>query len=887
MLHAANPEQTKPIMTDDDNRPDPDALLASLPPSRGRLKLFFGAAPGVGKTYAMLAEAQEKRAGGLDVVVGWVDTHGRAETMAMLAGLEQLPRLKREHRERELDAFDLDAALARRPAILVVDELPHSNAPGCRHPKRWQDVEELLSAGIDVYSAMNVQHLDSLNDVVSRVTGVAVSETVPDHVFDQADEVRLVDLPPDDLLQRLAAGKVYLPEVAQRAAANFFRKGNLIALRELALRRLADRVDSQMRAQRAIQGRVPVSGSNFGLLLLLDDSGSEDAIRQCARLARALEAPWHAIWLEAGQQQGGAHVRVQAALKLAAEQGAITLVQSGRDHARLLADYARRHNLSLLALRSQSHPPRLLRSLARQAPELHLLLLATTGEPPHHQPLAQAWQRHGWWQTVLLCVGVTAVALPLRGLLEPTNQVMLYLLAVLWSAVRYGRAPAALAAVLSVGLFDFFLVPPYLTFAVSDVQYLITFAVMLIVGLVAGQLVARQRQSADMAQAREAHTRTLYEMARELGQVLIEEQVGEVTARYLNSGLGARSSLWRPLGEDDNLQPQQDGMPEVDSAIVRWCFDHGEPAGQGTATLPTSPLLYLPLQAPMRTRGVLVLALPDPAQLADFGTRRLCEAVAALAAQTLERLHYIDVAQQTLLNMEAERMRHSLLAALSHDLRTPLTGLTGNAETLARKLQRAGSPFSADVLLLQQQGQRIARLVTNLLEMAQLQAGGITLKQDWLPVQELVGGAIAALGGALDEHRLHTDIDPDCPLIHGDPVLLERLLVNLLENAAKYSPAGSEIRISGALENGRIVLRVADQGVGLPAGDTGWLFHAFSRGSSESNVSGVGLGLAICRTIADAHEASLSADNLPQGGACFTLALPYVAQPTLDLSAEN
>ncbi|SCK18748.1 DUF4118 domain-containing protein [Vogesella sp. LIG4] len=875
-------------MTEDDHRPDPDALLASLPAARGRLKLFFGAAPGVGKTYAMLAEAQEKRAAGLDVVVGWVDTHGRAETMAMLAGLEQLPRLKREHRERELDAFDLDAALARHPAVLVVDELPHSNAPGCRHPKRWQDVEELLSAGIDVYSAMNVQHLDSLNDVVSRVTGVAVSETVPDHVFDQADEVRLVDLPPDDLLQRLAAGKVYLPEVAQRAAANFFRKGNLIALRELALRRLADRVDSQMRAQRAIQGRMPVSGSNFGLLLLLQQAGNEDAIRQCARLARALESPWHAIWLDSGQLHGEARSEVQAALKLAAEQGAITLVQSGRDNARLLADYARRHNLSMLALAGRQHPARLLQALARLAPELHLLQLAAS-PPPDKTPRGWRFElpAHGWWQTVLLCVGVTALAEPLRTVLEPTNQVMFYLLAVLWSAVRYGRAPAALAAVLSVGLFDFFLVPPYFNFAVSDVQYLITFAVMLIVGLVAGQLVARQRQSADMAQQREAHTRTLFEMARELGQALIEEQVGEVTARYLHSGLGARIGLWRPLGEDDNLQPQQPGLPEADSAIVRWCFDHGEPAGQGTATLPTSPLLYLPLKAPMRTRGVLVLALPQPGELADFGTRRLCEAVAALAAQTLERLHYIDVAQQTLLNMEAERMRHSLLAALSHDLRTPLTGLTGNAETLARKLQRAGSPFTADVLLLQQQGQRIARLVTNLLEMAQLQAGGITLKKDWLPVEEMVGGAIAALGGALDEHVLRTDIDPDCPLIHGDPVLLERLLVNLLENAAKYSRAGSEIRISGTAENGRIVLRVADQGVGLPAGDTGWLFRAFSRGDSESNVSGVGLGLAICRTIADAHEASLSAENLPQGGACFTLALPLVAQPALDFPPEN
>lgn len=875
-------------MIDPDNRPDPDALLAALPPSRGRLKLFFGAAPGVGKTYAMLAEAQEMHANGLDVVVGWVDTHGRAETEAMLVGLEQLPRLSREHRGKGVDAFDLDAALARRPAVLVVDELPHSNASGCRHPKRWQDVEELLAAGIDVYSAMNVQHLDSLNDVVSRVTGVAVHETVPDHLFDRADEVRLVDLPPDDLLQRLAAGKVYLPEVAERAAANFFRKGNLIALRELALRRLADRVDGQMRAQRATQGRQPVSGHHFGLLLLLDTSGHEDAIRQSVRLSRALEAPWHVVWQDDGHLHGEQRAEVLAALGLAAEQGAITLVLTGRDPDRLLADYARRHNLSLLAMVSSKQAQRLARTLSRQAPELHVLLLAaSTARPKSINSERYALSCDGWWQTVLLSVAVTVLVLPLRGVLEPTNLVMLYLLAVLWSAVRYGRAPAALAAVLAVGLFDFFLVPPYLTFAVSDVQYLITFAVMLIVGLVAGQLVARQRQSADMAQQREAHTRILYEMARELGLALIEEQVGEVTARYLHSGLGARISLWRPVGCDGTLAPQQDTLPEVDRAIVRWCFDHGEAAGQGTHTLPTAPLLYLPLKAPMCTRGVLVLALPQVEQLKDFNTRRLCDAVVALAAQTLERLHYIDVAQQTLLNMEAERMRHSLFAALSHDLRTPLTALTGNAETLARKLQREDSPHVADVWLLQQQGQRIARLVTNLLEMAQLQVGRITLKKEWLPVQELVGSAIASLGGALDKRVLVIEIAPDCPLIHGDPVLLERLVANLLENAAKYSDSGSQIRISGDVEGGQIVLRIADQGIGLPPGDTAWLFKAFSRGEAESTISGVGLGLAICRTIADAHEAGLTGESLPQKGACFTLSLPLMTQPVLDFNSES
>ena len=871
----------------DEQRPDPDALLASLPRRRGRLKLFFGAAPGVGKTYAMLAEAQEKRAQGLDVLVGWVDTHGRADTEAMLTNLAQLPRKLLAHRGKDLGALDIDAILARSPALVVVDELPHSNAAGSRHPKRWQDVEELLASGIDVYSAMNVQHLDSLRDVVSRVTGVEVSETVPDHVFDQADEVRLVDLPPDDLLQRLAAGKVYLPDVAERAAANFFRKGNLIALRELALRRMTDRVDGQMKAQRAVQSRPPVWATSYGVLLVVDAHGGGDAVRQCVRLTRLLGAPWHAVWVDDGHHSHAERAASLAVLQQADEQGATTLVLSGQPADRLLVDYARRHNLSLLALSAASRQPRLLAALNRRAAELSVLLLA--GETPSRRWQWPAMQKgwRGWLPTSLLCALVTLLVWPLYGVLDSANLVMLYLLAVLWTAVRYGRGPAALAAVLSVALFDFFFVHPYLSFAVSDVQYLITFTVMLIVGLVAGQLVASQRQSAHRAREREAHTRTLYEMARELGTALLPEQVGEITARFLQSSLGAPVSLWLPLNDDGPLQPQQPDTLGVDVAIVRWSYDRAEPAGQGTHTLPDSPLLYLPLKAPMRTRGVLVIALLDSEQLANPDNRRLCEAVAALAAQTLERLHYIDVAQQTLLAMESERLRHSLLAALSHDLRTPLTALTGNAETLARQLARQDSPQTVQAQDLQQQSLRLSRLVTNLLEMARLQAGGVTLRQDWLPAEELVGSAIAALGSALDSHSLQLQISPSCPLIYGDPILLERLLVNLLENAAKYSPTDSRITLDVAPEDGCIVLRVMDQGAGLPPGDPARLFEAFSRGERESAISGVGLGLAICRTIADVHHGRLTAANLPQGGACFSLYLPIAAQPTLDFDPES
>ncbi len=876
-------------MNDFEQRPDPDALLAALPRSRGRLKLFFGASPGVGKTYAMLAEAQEKRAQGLDVVIGWVDTHGRADTEALLAGLEVLPRRQLEYRGKQVAEFDLDAVLARRPALVVVDELPHSNASGSRHPKRWQDVEELLAAGIDVYSAMNVQHLDSLNDVVSRVTGVEVGETVPDHVFDLAEEVRLVDLPPDDLLARLSAGKVYLPEVAERAASHFFRKGNLIALRELTLRRMADRVDDQMRAQREVQSRPPVWGTSFGMLVVVDAANGANTVRQGLRLARALAAPWHAVWVDNGHAHGAERAAALAALSRAEEQGATTLVLSGSDAARLLADYARRHNLSLLALSDGVRHGMLQRQLARRAPELNLLLFPGVADRPRRRAWSRPqWNGRGWLPAALLCGGITLLALPLRGVLESTNLVMFYLLGVLGTAVYYGRGPAALAAVLSVALFDFFFIRPYLSFSVSDVEYLITFSVMLIVGLVAGQLVASQRQSAAQARQREAHTRYLYEMARELGSALMPEQVGEITARFLQSSLRARTSLWLPDKSDDGpLAAQQPGPLDVDPAIVRWCFDHAEPAGRGTHTLPTSALLYLPLKAPMCTRGVLALGLPDETLLTDPDNRRLCDAVAALAAQTLERLHYIEVAQQTLLSIESERLRHALLAALSHDLRTPLTALSGNAEALSQSLRRAGRPEAEQAQLLLEQSRRIARLVTNLLEMARLQAGGVTLRQDWLPLDELVGGAIAALGSALDPHPLQLQLSPQLPLLYGDATLLERVLVNLLDNAAKYSPPGSPISVSAAVEQERIVLRVADQGPGLPPGDPERLFDPFSRGERESAIAGVGLGLAICRTIADVHGATLSAANLPQGGACFTLSLPLREQPQLDFDPEN
>ncbi|MCW3478685.1 DUF4118 domain-containing protein [Neisseriaceae bacterium JH1-16] len=884
-------------MSAEDLRPDPDALLAASQPKRGHLKLFFGAAPGVGKTYAMLAEAREQRANGLAVLVGWVDTHGRAETEALLIGLDRLPPRRQDYRGKTLAEFDIDATLARHPALVLVDELAHSNVPGSRHPKRWQDVEELLAAGINVYSTMNVQHLESLNEVISRVTGVRVGETVPDAVFDRADEVRLVDLPPDDLLSRLKAGKVYLPEVAGRAAENFFRKGNLIALRELALRRTADRVDDQMRAHRQMQTRTPVWPTRFGFLLLVDAHGGEGAVRSTGRLADTLGAQWHAVWFDRGNVPQVEREKALAALALAEQQGASTLVIGEHNRAAALADYARRYNLSIVVLPRARRPwwpgaDDLLSELGQRAPELDCLVLAETLSPPLAQPQKKREAFDLRPRRYLLaagaCVAMTLALSPLAGVLEPTNLIMLYLLAVLGVALKLGRGPAALAAVLSVASFDFFFVQPRFSFAVSDVQYVVTFFVMLVVGLVAGQLVARQRQEAAKAREREARTRYLYEMARELSAALLTDQVTDTAARFLKASLNAHIALWLPDEQEKQLVPHSDQAAgsRGDAAIAKWCFDHQQVAGFGSNTLPLAPALYLPLKAPMRTRGVLAVMLDDTVPLRDPDNRRLCEAVAALIAQTLERLHYIEVAQHTLLSMESERLRHSLLAALSHDLRTPLTALSGTAELLARQLGHQ-SDEAALAWNIVEQSQRTTRLVTNLLEMARLQAGGVVLKEDWLSAEELVGSALTSLESLLSGRKVTLDIPTDYPLLFGDAVLLERVLVNLLENAAKYSPAGSEIGIETTVNHGALELAVWDHGPGLPPGDPEQLFAPFSRGERESAIAGVGLGLAICRTIAEVHRGKLTASNGVDGGARFTLSLPLKPQPELDPLAEE
>jgi two-component system sensor histidine kinase KdpD len=887
-----------------DERPDPDALLAQISEdetraARGHLKVFFGASPGVGKTYAMLAEARRLREEGRDVVVGVVETHGRADTARLIAGLELLPRVKFEHRDRTLEEFDLDAALARKPAVLLVDELAHTNAPGSRHPKRYQDVLELLAAGIDVYTTVNVQHIESLNDIVGGITGIKVRETLPDRVFDQADEVMLVDLPPDDLLHRLREGKVYLGEQAERAVQNFFRKGNLLALRELALRRTADRVDTQMRTYRRehVAG-APAWQARDALLVGVGPRGGDEAVvRAAARLASALDARWHAIHVETPAQAGLTDARrrtVLATLKLAQELGAQTATVVAPTTGAGLVEYARMHNFGTLVLGRGTAPRRLLRrwrgDLAAKtsalAPALDIMQIARTAATTEsagavaQAPDGRVWRQYGG--ALALSAAAALVAAPLSRAFDLANIVMLFLLAVVATALLFGRGPAVLAAVVNVLAFDFFFVPPRLSFAVNDVQYLFTFAVMLIVGLAVGQLTARLGYQARFASQGEERARRLFEMARELSAALAPEQVAEIGERFVAGTTRARTAVLT-LDEDEALRPAalSGEGPAVDMAIARWCVDHAEPAGVGTDTLPAAGKLYLPLKAPVRTRGVLVVEPADSGQLMVPEQRRLLETCAALIAIALERVHFVTVAQRTLVDMESERLRNSVLAALSHDLRTPLTALVGLSETLAQEIARNGTAAGAEAnaLAIRDQARRTALVVDNLLEMARLEAGRVNVRKDWQSLEELAGSALAALEPALAGRSVEVALPADLPLVSCDGVLIERVLYNLIENATKYTPPGTPIRIAARAADGMVEVAVEDRGPGLPPGRERMIFDKFTRGDPESIVPGVGLGLAICRAIVEAHRGTIRAENRGGGGARFVFTLPAEEPP--------
>ncbi len=909
-----------------DSRPDPDALLAEIRENervqqRGKLRIYFGASAGVGKTFAMLNAAQRAAQAGQDVLVGLIETHGRQETASLLGGLKQLPLRQLPYRQQTLQEFDLDAALAAHPAILLVDELAHSNAPGSRHPKRWQDIEELLDAGIEVWTALNVQHLESLNGTVGAITGVRINETVPDTVLDRAAEIVLVDVTADELLTRLKAGKVYVPQQAERASKNFFRKGNLIALREIALRRTAEHVGDDVRTYRSQHIQTALNRKGVGapawntsgdlLVCIGPHEGAEHAVRSAARLAGQLNVRWYAAYVETPALQrrpASARDRTLAVLKLAEELGGGTAVLTGAAVAQTLLAHAQTLNCATLVVGRPTPRPwqgllrpfnaTVTRQLATLAPTVDIVEVGSTesarrlaaaiprtaGEESELAAWRDTWPRYAW--AVAVCLLTTLLTAPLVGYLELTNIVMLFLLGVVGVAVRLGKGPSMLAAVLSVAAFDFFYVQPRFSFAVSDVQYLVTFVVMLGVGLLIGQLTANLSFSANVSASRERRAHALFELTRDLSAALQTVQVVELGEAAVKRSFGGEARVLL-TDANDQLCVDVNLRNGMDASIADWAFHHEQRAGLCTSTLPSNPWHYVPLRAPMRVRGVLALRPAQARWLLIPEQIQQLETLARQIAIALERVHYVDIAQTAVVQMESERLRNTLLAAMSHDVRTPLTALVGQAEALA-----VSSPLTAyqreSAQAIGMEARELSALVTNLLEMAKLDSGQIELHKDWQSVEEVVGSAIRAARHSLTGLSVRTVIPEDLPLVEFDAALMERVLVNLLENAAKYGtpPRGEHpaILVSALVHPDSLEVKVRDFGPGLPTSVKGKeidLFAKFTRGENESSKRGVGLGLAICKAIVEAHGGQILAAQALGGGAEFTVTLPRTEPPAM------
>lgn len=881
-------------------RSDPDALLKRVHAEEarrmeGKLKIFFGANPGVGKTYAMLEAAHQQRRDGVDIVIGVVETHGRVETQALVNGLEVIPRRAVEYRGTVLQAFDLDAALARCPTIILIDELAHSNAPGMRHSKRWQDVQELLKAGITVYTTVNVQHLESLNDVVAKITGVRVRETVPDSVLERADDVELIDLPPDDLLQRLKDGKVYVPEQIQPAIQNFFSKGNLIALRELALRRTAERVDQQMEIYRRDHAVVRTWPAAETIMVCVNmKSRGPRLIRAARQMAADLHAKWIAVYVQLPRHLGLPQTerdRLVHTLRLAEQLGAETITLTGENVAQEILSYARSRNATKIMVGKPLRSPlkewvfgSVVSDLVHQSGEIDIYVM--TGTADEGQLMRRTFRSTGDASGYAYAVAGVLIATAVGWLMSPyfatANLIMMYLIAVVAVAIGRGRGPSIVASILSVATFDFFFVPPYFSFAVTDIQYLVTFGVMLAVALVISNLAVRVRQQAELARYREKRTGILYAMSRDLATHRGTGRLAQLAAKHLRDAFDAQVAVF--LADAEKRVQLQRGellffeLDPKEAGVAQWVFDHNERAGLGTDTLPGANALYVPLVASAGAIGVVAVRPKDGALLLDPERLHLLESLVNQVALALERTRLSDEAQQAHVAAEAERMRSAILSSVSHDLRTPLATITGAASSLAVERGEL-NPVARHELAqsIYREAERLDRLLKNLLDMMRIEAGAVLLKKDWHSVDEIAGAALSGLDGRLLDHAVTTSFPEDLPLVLVDGVLLEQVFINLIENAVKYAPAGTKIDLVASTNDREILVHVADQGPGIPSGEESRIFDKFYRGKLARE-GGAGLGLTICRGIVEAHGGRIWAENRSGGGALFRFSIPLPDQ---------
>jgi two-component system, OmpR family, sensor histidine kinase KdpD len=897
-------------------RPDPDQLLERVKAEeerekRGRLRIFFGASAGVGKTYAMLEAARNVRASGTDLVVGYVEPHGRIETERLLEGLPRLPTLPVSYSGIVRQEFDLDAALARHPAILLVDELAHSNLvggePAPRHPKRWQDIEELLAAGVSIWTTVNVQHLESLNDLVYQTTGIRQRETLPDHVFDEADDIELIDLPPDDLIARLNAGKVYVASQAGAAVERFFRKQNLMALREIALRRVADRVEAASRELRP--ERPEARGARDRVLVAVGpDEQAEQLVRAGKRIADALDAQWSVVYVETpsllrlSDAQRNRRIDV---LRLAESLGAESVTLDGPSAADALLEYAHTRHATRVIVGTPKRRgwrawlrPSTATELARRARGFDVVLIAA-GEgaaPPRavragagQQPKAAVrWNRYGW--AAAITAACTAMSWAMYPHFELSNLVMVYLLGVTVAGLNLGRGPSALTALLNVATFDFLFVPPRFSFAVSDAQYLVTFFAMVVIALVIATLTASVRQQTRVAGARERRTALLYAMSRELSVTRGITGMARVAVRHVAEVFQCEATVLLPDGGGQLHYPAQAALEAsfrgADLAVAQWVADHGRRAGLGSDTLPAARGLYVPLGDERRTVGVLAV-LPDNARrvlLPEQG--HLLETFAGQIALALERAHLGEVAVQASLAAERETLRNTLLSSISHDLRTPLAVMAGAGSALAQ--HGATLPEATRVELarsIETTAREMSELVSNVLDLVRLESGQVALRRDWQTLDDLVGSALTRYQERLRDHKVETRLPADLPPVWVDGTLVVQLFANLFDNVAKYTPPGTRVSVSAVPLGDFVQVAVEDDGPGLPAGDPARLFEKFQRGQDEGTVVGVGLGLAIAQAIVRAHGGEIEAQRREGSGARFVFTLPCGEGPVVDQDA--
>ncbi|XOK13849.1 DUF4118 domain-containing protein [Agrobacterium tumefaciens] len=889
------------------SRPSPDALLENARrEARGRLKIFLGAAPGVGKTYEMLMSGRAKLADGVDAVIGVVETHGRRETETLVQGFEIIHRRRIDYRGQVLEEMDLDAILARRPALVLVDELAHTNATGSRHPKRYMDVQEILAQGINVYTTLNIQHVESLNDIVAQITRIRVRETVPDSIIDRADDVEIIDITPDDLIKRLQDGKVYLPRTARRAIENYFSRGNLTALRELALRRTAQRVDEQLlnhMQSHAISG--PWAAGDRVLVCLDHGGNGPGLVRYARRQADRLRAPWTALHLDTPRSQQLSEAekdRLAGTMRLAQQLGGETVTLPALDLTREIISYANANNFTHIIIgrprkswwqrifqRSLTH------DLIDHAGDISVHVISgdkreeKQGQAVKPAPARSRQSFRSYLNSTLFVGLAIVVGIVLDQTLDVQNLALVFLMAVLAAAVRGGLGPALYASLLGAVAFNFFFLEPRYTLTVSSPDSLVALLFYFGVALVASNLtVAVQRQAAS-ARARARTTEDLYLFSKKLSVTGTLDDVLWAAAFQMASMLKVRIVLLLPENNTIAVKagyPPDDTLVDADIAAAQWAWEHNKAAGRGADTLPGAKRLYLPLRTGSGAVGVVGLDDDRLGPLLTPEQQRLFDALADQAALAIERIQLVSDVDRARLAAETDRLRTALLTSISHDLKTPLAAILGSAGTLKDFAEDILPDARAELLsTIVEESERLNRFISNLLDMTRIGSGAMEPNYGLHFLGDMVGTALSRAAKIVVRHEIVLDIPSDLPMLKVDPVLFEQVLFNLIDNAAKYAPEHTTIEIRGWRHGKNIFLSVADAGPGIPPDDTERVFDSFYRVRKADHVqAGTGLGLSICKGFIEAMGGSIRAENRPgRTGAQFTVSLPVPADaPVID-----